>query len=231
MSTDHTLDAARAALSACESILAAARDHLTRRGLENDRLSTARMDDMQLAVYDWAFACTGMRVAQSMLDYAAAAGDVEHRLALLCAAEMIHDARMRLLARPADYGFEAAALGAAFDAPALRDFLAAAMAASRYTECAAALAASDGCGALGLTEEQQMIRDTFRGYAEDVVAPLAEHAHRTDATDTINAYLCAATRLAEELLEAITSPAVLPEELASKQQPEQIAIPAATSTG
>ena len=180
MSDSCSLDAARAALAAGNALLATVCEQLTSRATVKDRISNERIDEMQLAVYEYAFTVTGLRVAESMLDYAASRGESERRMAILCTAETLHEMRTRLQARPNDFGMDAATIAAPFDTPMLRDFLASELAAARYQELATALATAGGYGSAGLTEEQEMIRDTFRRYAEDVVAPLAEATHRED---------------------------------------------------
>jgi (2S)-methylsuccinyl-CoA dehydrogenase len=171
------LSRARSALASTEALLALVRDHLAGRATdERGRLANDRIDAMQLPVYEFALATTGLRAAAAMLDYAAAGGEIEARLAALAAAEAIHEVRARLLRSPADFGLDPAALAAAFD----ESFLGTALAAERYEELASALEAAGDFGRSGLGDEHQMIRDTFRAFADDVVAPLAEKTHRED---------------------------------------------------
>jgi hypothetical protein len=114
-STDPRLQSACTALEAAGALLTTARDHLASASTERGRLSTERMDRMQLALYDFAMGMTSLRVAQSMLEYATTGGEPEMRLALLCAAEMLHEVRGRLAARPSEFGLAAGA----FEAPAI----------------------------------------------------------------------------------------------------------------
>jgi (2S)-methylsuccinyl-CoA dehydrogenase len=179
LASNHVQDDARATLQACESLLGIARDFLARAASERGRISNERIDAMQLAVYELAWCATWHRVAETMLDYAAT-GDVEARLATACIAEAAHEIRTRLGRCPAEFGLEAAALHAAFAAPDVEVFLADALSPARAGELARAMALANGFGRLGLSDDHEMIRDTFRRFAEDAVAPLAEHAHRED---------------------------------------------------
>jgi (2S)-methylsuccinyl-CoA dehydrogenase len=107
---------------------------------------------------------------------APAAAAAELRLAALCAAECLHELQGRLMARPAEFGLAAGA----FEVPAIRDFLARELASTRFDELADTLDSTSTFGRLGLSDEHEMIRETFWRYAEDVVVPLAEKAHRND---------------------------------------------------
>src|SRR5205085_11096064 len=101
------------------------------------------------------------------------------RLAEHCAATATHEIRSRLQRSPADFGFESGALAAAFAAPDVDAFLTRALSADRASALAREIAAQ-GFGARGLSEEHEMIRDTFRRFADEAVAPRAERAHRED---------------------------------------------------
>jgi hypothetical protein len=114
MSDTPRLDAARAALAAAEALLATVRDALAQRATERGKISNECIDRMQQPVYEFALAATGLRVAGSMLEYAANATELETRLAVLCTAEALHDLRNRLERSPADFGLDAAAVAQAF---------------------------------------------------------------------------------------------------------------------
>jgi (2S)-methylsuccinyl-CoA dehydrogenase len=178
MSDTPRLDAARAALAAAEALLATVRDALAQRATERGKISNECIDRMQQPVYEFALAATGLRVAGSMLEYAANATELETRLAVLCTAEALHDLRNRLERAPADFGLDAAAVAQAFATPPMLACQAE-LRAERYTELAAAME-HGGFGQLGLGEDHEMIRETFRRFAEEAVAPLAESVHRDD---------------------------------------------------
>ena len=131
MSDVCSLDAARAALAAGNAFLATVGERMAMRAAVKERISTERMDDMQLAVYEYAFAVTGLRVAAAMLDYAASRGDTECRMAILCTAEALSETRTRLQTRPDDFGIDTGSVAATFEAPSLQDFLARDLAAAR----------------------------------------------------------------------------------------------------
>lgn len=175
------MDRARAALAAAEALLESVRERLAQRATDDrGRMSNDLVDRVQLPVYDFTLAATWLRVGQSMLAYASTGGALEARLALLAAAEAVQEVRARISRCPADFGLDAAALSHCFDASELQAFLADELQAARYQELADAMAAAGSFGALALTDEQEMIRETFHRFAEDVVVPLAERAHRED---------------------------------------------------
>src|SRR6188508_3224671 len=180
MSPAPGIAAARAALAASDSLLTQVRDSLAARASDRGRIANDRIDRLQLPVYEFALAATSLRVAAAMLEYATAGGELEMRLALLCTAEAAHDLRSRLGRAPEDFGIDTEALRRTFEAPGVREFLDSELRAARYEELAAAMETASGFGALGLNEDQEMIRDTFRRFAEDVVAPHAEKVHRDD---------------------------------------------------
>ncbi len=181
MASNHADLGARATLHACDSLLATARLHLAARATDRGRISNDRIDRMQWPVYELSWCTTWLRVAEAMLDSAGAsrATELEAHLAELCAGTAAHEIRTRLQRSPADFGLDAGTLNSAFAAPAVETFMAHALAADQASTLAGEVAAQ-GFGARGLSEDHEMIRETFRRFADDVVAPLAEHAHRED---------------------------------------------------
>jgi len=121
----------------------------------------------QVFAYDLAHAAAGVATARAMLDYAAK-GDVEAALTCGFAADAIHDVGSKLLSREQLWGVEHGAL-----APA-----AAFVTTYRDPEFVASLATTPG--PLHLSDDMDMVRDAFGAFARDVIAPHAEHVHRTN---------------------------------------------------
>ena len=154
-----------------------------------DRAATRlHSEEAQAELYDLALASAELTAAEIMLEYAAhdappAERAFKEALALTYCAEAVSNLQHRLRLRPSAYGLSAAELSNAYV-----DF------ADRYLS-------PDYLSALGqawrerngrlppdhLDEEQSMIRETFRQFADERVAPLAEAIHREDAMipDTI----------------------------------------------
>lgn len=162
------------------------------------KISAALLDHHQLVSYDLSLSCAEVTGARFALDYAqraraasgAPAGELtlEERFALLFSAEALHATRNRLSARPADFGLNDDWLNATVDHTAVRQFCLAQLAAERVAELGQLMRAQDGVtGAYLLDDHHEMMRETFRRVAEEVVMPLAEeiHRHDLDIPDTI----------------------------------------------
>ncbi len=128
---------------------------------------TGGPDVHQVFAYDLAHAASAAATARSLLDYGSK-GDVEASITCAFTADMVHDLSSRILGRESQWGVEPGVLEPA------HHFV------SRYrdAEFLASLAATPG--PLHLSDDMDMVRDTFRAFAADVVAPHAEHVHRTN---------------------------------------------------
>ncbi|MCB1776404.1 MAG: acyl-CoA dehydrogenase family protein, partial [Candidatus Competibacteraceae bacterium] len=155
------------------------------------KISAALLDQHQLVSYDLSLSCAEVTGARFALDYAqraraasgAAASELtlEERFALLFSAEALHAVRNRLSARPADFGLNDEWLNATIDHSVVRQFCLAQLAAERVAELGQLMRAQDGVtGAYLLDDHHEMMRETFRRVAEEVVMPLAEEIHRHD---------------------------------------------------
>jgi len=124
-------------------------------------------DVHQVFAYDLAHAASAAATARSLLDYGAK-GDTEAAITCAFAADMAHDLASKILGRETQWGVEPGALESA------HDFIAR----FRDPEFVSSLASSPG--PLHLSDDMDMVRDTFRAFAADVVEPHAEHVHRTN---------------------------------------------------
>jgi (2S)-methylsuccinyl-CoA dehydrogenase len=124
-------------------------------------------DEHQVLAYDIAHAASGVATARSLLDYGAK-GEVEAKITCAFAADMLHDLAGKILGREDAWGVE-------------RDALAnthAFVAQFRAPEFLASLA--DTPGPRHLDDDMEMVADTFASFAANVIAPHAEHVHRTN---------------------------------------------------
>jgi len=124
-------------------------------------------DEHQVLAYDIAHAASGVATARSLLDYGAK-GEVEAKITCAFAADMLHDLAGKILGREEAWGVE-------------RDALAnthAFVAQFRAPEFLASLA--DQPGPRHLDDDMEMVADTFASFAANVIAPHAEHVHRTN---------------------------------------------------
>jgi len=126
---------------------------------------TGKPDDDQVVAYDLAHAAAAVETARALLDYGGK-GDTEARITCAFVADAVHDVATRLLGREDEWGSSAEALSEAM--PFVRTY--------RAPEFLAAL-----CGEQGprhLDGDLEMVQDTFRRFAENKVAPVAEEIHR-----------------------------------------------------
>jgi (2S)-methylsuccinyl-CoA dehydrogenase len=162
------------------------------------RVSAALLDQHQLVSYDLSLSFAEVTGARFALDYAKRAREagggaaneltLEERFALLFSAEAVQGIRNRLSARPADFGLNDNWLSATVDHATARRFCLAQLPAERVAELGQLMRAQDGVtGAYLLDDHHEMMRETFRRVAEEVVMPLAEeiHRHDLDIPDTI----------------------------------------------
>jgi (2S)-methylsuccinyl-CoA dehydrogenase len=163
--TDPDLAAAADAVGVADDVIGTAVRRLAERG---------GPEANQALAYDVAHAAAAAATARALLDYGAK-GDVEARITCAFTAEMVHDLVIRVAGREGLWGVGPAALESA--APLLEHF--------RDPAFLAALAETSG--PRHLADDMEMVQDTFRAFADDVVAPHAEHVHRTngDVPETI----------------------------------------------
>ena len=153
-----------------------------------DRAATNLDEEAQVELYDLAFSSAELTAAEIMLDYATYDAPPEEQglkqaLALTFCAEAASNLHHRLRLRPSAYGLRTADLS--------NDYL---EIADRYLSpghlSTLGQAWRDRSGRLPsdhLDAEKSLIRETFRQFADERVAPLAAAIHREDAMipDTI----------------------------------------------
>jgi (2S)-methylsuccinyl-CoA dehydrogenase len=125
-------------------------------------------DAHQVLAYDLAHAAAQVAAAKALLDYGAK-GDTEARISCAFTADMVHDLITRLAGRETLWGLETAPMRDAH--LFLSKF--------RSPEFVAALA--DQPGPRHLASDFEMVQDTFRAFADNEIAPHAEHVHRRNA--------------------------------------------------
>jgi (2S)-methylsuccinyl-CoA dehydrogenase len=140
-------------LDAAREALATARRHLS----EGD-------GPEQVVLFDLAYMASALEAAAVMLSYGER-GEVERNLATVFVADVLHDVRTRLDGRAHLFGVEEGAVPGLAQArdPALLSDLA------------------GEPGPLHLDDEFVIVRDTFRRFADDRLAPIAEEIHRQNA--------------------------------------------------
>ncbi|MFK7976813.1 MAG: acyl-CoA dehydrogenase family protein [Halioglobus sp.] len=180
----QALGHANALLEATNTLIAQAFSRLKANSLEGDRVSLKKLDSYQLISYDLSLSWAECTAAEFLLRHAnklaqdnAQENALTIRLATLFCADAIQNTLNRIRARVTDYGIDTAQL----DEISQSEFLASQQAAANISELGQQILDSDGdLGPDFLDEHHTMMRDTFRRFADDVVAPLAEEIHRQD---------------------------------------------------
>jgi (2S)-methylsuccinyl-CoA dehydrogenase len=152
------LGAAAEALELADDVLAKAIARLTELG---------GPDAQQVFAYELAHAGAGIATARGMLDYGAK-GEIEAGLTCGFAADALHDLATRLLGREELWGVDMSLLRDA------HDFV------TRYRDPEFLASFATSPGPRHLDGDMEMVQDTFRAFAENVIAPHAEHVHRTN---------------------------------------------------
>ncbi len=141
------------------------------------------LDDHQWACYDLALSWSECTAAGFLLSHAGKLPDDEFtgRLAALFCADAVTNSLNRLRAHPQDFGLSPEDIRAVDEESGAAAFLAGQLAAQNVADIGQVVIDREGdLGPDLLSEHHTMMRDTFRRFADDVVAPLAESIHRED---------------------------------------------------
>jgi (2S)-methylsuccinyl-CoA dehydrogenase len=182
------LEHGAAVLAATVQLIDRALSALKSRTIEGERVSPAKLDEHQLASYDLSLSwseCTAAGFLQAHASRLAAAPSSSNalttRLATLFCAEAVTNTLNRLRTRPGDFGLTLADISAIDTHSTSADFLGQQLAAQNVAAIGQAVLDKDGdLGPDLLSEHHTMMRDTFRRFTDEVVAPLAEEIHRED---------------------------------------------------
>ncbi len=171
-----TLEQARTLVDACRAVVDGATARLAADSAKDGRIDLELMDREQVLAYDLATVAGAVTAAEAMLPYGEA-GELEARLTVAFAGHVAADLAGRMAGRERAWALEA-------ESPWHGSGVAEALRAARSTQLLEHLAdtvLTDPELPRHLGEEQQMVRETFRDYAEAKVKPVAERVHRDDA--------------------------------------------------
>jgi (2S)-methylsuccinyl-CoA dehydrogenase len=127
-----------------------------------------RLDDHQVLAYDLAHAAAGTHTAAAALRYGAH-GPAEASLAMAFVGDVLADLVGRTAGREASWGVE----------PRWREPVASFLETARDPELLSSLAETPG--PTHLDADFELVRDSFRRFASEQIAPRAEHIHRANA--------------------------------------------------
>ena len=167
------LEAATAAVDAAAELTTTAAEHLARAAAEDGRISVAKLDRHQVLAYDLAHAASALEGCRVMLDYGGR-GELEGMLAGAFVADVVADVAGRIVARDEVWGASPDVLKPALDFVADRR-------SPEFLESIAARLPKQGTGPAHLSDDFELVRETFHRFAEEKVRPVAEHVHRANA--------------------------------------------------
>jgi (2S)-methylsuccinyl-CoA dehydrogenase len=167
------LKSARAAVDLAQTVVESAARALAEQSSENGKVSVARLDEHQVVAYDLAHAAAAVEGSRVMCSYGEH-GEVESMLARAYIADAVHDVASRVLGRSQSWNVERDALAGAM--PFVAEHRAPA-----FLEALADQCVKHGSGPTHLSEDFELVAETFRRFADDKIRPAAEHVHRTNA--------------------------------------------------
>ncbi len=169
------IDRAHSLVAELREVLNRSARHLAAQTAQDGRISVPQMDERQAVIYDFASIASAAAAAEELVGYGER-GEREARLALAFAADVLAD----LLARAA--GRWSALMGEG--AHAWDDDVTFALSHGRDPELLEAIAdevlRGGDAGPRHLSEEHEMVRETFRRFTDERVRPVAEEVHRGD---------------------------------------------------
>src|SRR5215218_4598030 len=163
------LEATAAAVDAAAELTTTAAEHLARAAVEDGRISVAKLDRHQVLAYDLAHAASALEGCRVMLDYGGR-GELEGMLA----GAFVADVAGEIVARDEVWGVSPDVLRPALDFVADRR-------SPEFLESIASRLPKNGTGPAHLSDDFELVRETFHRFAEEKVRPVAEHVHRANA--------------------------------------------------
>ena len=167
------LEAARAATKILAEAVDQASRHLAELARDGDKISVAKLDEHQIFAYDLAHVAAAAEASRVMCEYAEH-GELESMLARAFVADAVADVVSRIIGRTSEWQIDPALFAPA--GPFVEEHRAPA-----FLEALAEQCAKHGTGPTHLSDDFELVADTFRRFAEDKIRPVAEHVHRTNA--------------------------------------------------
>ncbi|HBF13784.1 MAG TPA: acyl-CoA dehydrogenase [Deltaproteobacteria bacterium] len=145
------------------------------------QISVSKLDQHQVLASDCVWIKSELVTASQVVEYAARlGGELEGKLAMFYVADALNDVASKIVPHISKTGLAHDFLGKTIWDNALIDFVNETLSPSFFEPLAGLIENRKSGGEYGLTEDQNLIRDTFKKFAEDQVMPLAEKIHRED---------------------------------------------------
>ena len=166
------LRAASAAVDLAQTVVDSAARALAEQSSENGKVSVARLDENQVVAYDLAHAAAAVEGSRVMCGYGEH-GEVESMLGAPTSPTRCTMSRPRARSEPV---MERRARRPRRAMPFVSEHRAPAFLESLADQCV-----KHGSGPTHLSEDFELVAETFRRFADDKIRPAAEHVHRTNA--------------------------------------------------
>jgi len=177
--TGDPLALASKAYDAAAQLARAMTGHLALAVSDGDRVSNARLDEHQIDAYALALWLSRLQGARSILNFARRRPRPLHEgFARAFVAELVSDLAADLTFRAPEWGLADDVVARTLATPEIAAFVRESLAPARW-EAMAGDVLADAVD-YGLDDERDFIRREFRRFADETVAPVAEHVHKHD---------------------------------------------------
>lgn len=172
------------ALQVTKSFLKDVTSALAKENSENGKISVPRMDRNQLVFYQLSWLTAEQNIAENFLKYAwdesKNTGELERKMSAVFAGEVISHIRGEISSRPKDFATTSDKVVLQLFSAEINSFLEDILDIKNYVEVSDTIHQTGSFGSYGLSDDHEAFRETFKDFAENVVAPKAEHVHRED---------------------------------------------------
>lgn len=155
--------------------------YLAKESAPDGKLSVSKLDRHQVLAYDICWMESELYAAEQIVEYAdRVGGDLEKKLAEFFTADALDDVCKKIIPHMSRVGLTNDALHETVWSEEVGKFIGEKLSPAFYEPIAELIHQSQSGGNYGLTDEQSIIRETFKKYAEEHVMPIAEKVHRHD---------------------------------------------------
>lgn len=145
------------------------------------RVSVSKLDQHQILAWDAAWIKSLLAASTQIVEYGEKiGGDLEKGLAEFFTADALHEISTKIVPHINRVGLTPEKLSESIWSPEVMQFISETLDPKSYEKVADLIHDKKSGGNFGITEEQSMIRDTFKKYAEEKIWPIAEKVHRED---------------------------------------------------
>lgn len=156
-------------------------DFLARESANGNEVSVSKLDRHQVMAYDAVWLKSSLLSARQFVEYAdRIKGELECGLAEFYTADVLQETSGKILPHQARAGITHEQMTESIWSGEVMELIARALNPDSYEKIAQQIHDKKSGGSFGLTDEQNLIRDTFKKFAEEKVWPVAEKVHRED---------------------------------------------------